>query len=97
MHIGLLRLSLRLPGNDNLKGKRRVVHSVVSRLRTKFNVSVAEVDHMDSWQRITLGVTCVSNDGRHANSMISSVIRFVEKTHGEIEILDYEIEILDGP
>lgn len=97
MHIGLLRLSLRLPGNDNLKGKRRVVHSVVSRLRTKFNVSVAEVDHMDSWQRITLGVTCVSNDGRHVNSMISSVVRFVEKTHGEIEILDYEIEILDGP
>ena len=97
MHIGLLRLSLRLPGNDNLKGKRRVVQSVVSRLRTKFNVSVAEVDHMDSWQRITLGVTRVSNDGRHANSMIYSVIRFVEKTHGEIEILDYEIEILDGP
>ncbi|MEE9284336.1 MAG: DUF503 domain-containing protein [Dehalococcoidia bacterium] len=96
MHIGVCRLSLRIPGNDNLKGKRRAIHSLASRIRSKFNVSIAEIEDLESWQRITLGVTCVSNDGRHANSMISNVVRYVEKIRGEVEILDYEVEILDG-
>ena len=96
MHVGVCKLSLRLPGNDNLKGKRRVIHSLTSRIRSKFNVSVAEIDDQDSWQRMTIGVSCVSNEGRHTNSVLSSVVRYVEKIRGEVEILDYELEILEG-
>ncbi len=96
MHVGVCKLILRLPGNDNLKGKRRAVHSLAARIRAKFNVAIAEVDDLDSWQRITMGVTCVSNDGRHANAMISNVVRFVERAGGEAELVDYEVEIVDG-
>lgn len=96
MHVGVCKLTLRLPENDNLKGKRRAIHSLASRIRSKFNVAVAEVDDQESWRIITLGVTCVSNDGRHANSMISNVVKFVERSSGEIEMLDYEVEIMEG-
>ena len=96
MHVGVCKLTLRLPGNDNLKGKRRVIHSLVSRVTSKFNVAVAEVDDQDSWQRITLGIAVVSNEGPHANSMLSNVVRYVEHIGGEVELLDYEIEILEG-
>ena len=96
MHIGICRLFLRLPGNDNLKGKRRTIHSISSRVCAKFNVSLAEIEDQDSWQRITLGLSCVSNDPRHANSMISNVVRYIERISGEAEVVDYELEIIDG-
>ena len=96
MHIGLLRLSMRLPGNDNLKGKRRVVQSVVSRLRTKFNVAVAEVDHNDLWQRLTIGVCCVSNDTAHVHEMMSKIVSFVEEFSGDLVLLDYQTEVISG-
>ena len=96
MHIGAAKIVLRLPENDNLKGKRRVIQSVTSRLREKFNVAVAEVDSLDAWQTITLGVICVSNDGRHANSMISNAMDYLEKITAGLEVLDVQVEILDG-
>ena len=97
MQIGAAKVILRLPENDNLKGKRRVLHSLTARLREKFNVAVAEVDSQDQWQTITLGITCVSNDGRHANSMISNVVSYLERISEDAELLDYEVEVLDGP
>ena len=97
MHVGAARVILRLPENDNLKGKRRVVRSITSRLREKFNVSVAEIDDLDQWQTLTIGICCVSNDGRHANSSISNVIQYLEKITSGLELLDIEVEILDGP
>ncbi len=96
MHVGVCKLVLSIPGNDNLKGKRRAVQSLLTRIRAKFNVAIAEVDALDSWQRATLGLTCVSNDGRHVNSMISSVVQFIGREGGEIELEDYEMEIIDG-
>ena len=97
MHVGITRVPFRLAENDNLKGKRRVVRSLTTRLRQKFNVSVAEVDDLDQWKTVTLGISCVSNDSRHANSMISNAVEYLEKISGGLELLDYEVEILDGP
>ena len=97
MHIGVSRITLRLPENDNLKGKRRATRSITSRLRQKFNVSVAEVDDLDQWKTVTLGISCVSNDSRHANSMISNAVQYLQGIRGDLELLDYEVEILDGP
>ena len=96
MHIGICTVSLRLHGNDNLKGKRRAIHSIVDRVRSKFNVAIAEVDDHEAWQRITLGLACVSTDKRHANSMLSNVVQYITRVRGEIELLDYEIEIIEG-
>ncbi len=96
MHVGTAKVSLRLPENDNLKGKRRVRSSITTRIRDKFNVAIAEVDTLDQWQMLTLGITCVSNDRSHANSMISNVMSYLERIAGDLELLDYEMEILDG-
>lgn len=96
MHVGTAKVVLRLPENNNLKGKRRVVQSLTTRVRAKFSVAVAEVDTIDQWQIITLGISCVSNDGRHANAQISNVVRFLESAAGEAEIVDQQVEIVDG-
>ena len=94
MNIGMCQIHLRLPENLSLKGKRQVLKSITSRVRSKFNVSVAEVDNHDCWQLATIGICCVSNENRHANEVLSKVVDFVINSRFEIEILDYEIEIL---
>ncbi len=94
MHVGVCRVSLRLPGNLSLKEKRRVLKSITARVENKFNVSVAEVDDQDLWQLAALGISCVSNDKRHANEVLSNVVGFITDSRFEVEILNYEIEIL---
>ncbi len=94
MHVGVCHLRFRLPENLSLKRKRRVLKSITTRVGNKFNVSVAEVDDNDLWQLATLGISCVSNDKRHANEVLSKVVNFITDSRFEVEILDYEIEIL---
>ncbi|MBF0170946.1 MAG: DUF503 domain-containing protein [Nitrospinae bacterium] len=91
MVIGVARLSFHLPGNSSLKGKRKVVKSVIDRVKSRFNVTVAEVDHMDLHQRATIGVAVVSNEAPHADSQIQTVIRFVGES---VELLDVNIELI---
>ena len=94
MNVGVCKINLRLPENSSLKGKRQVLKSITARVRNKFNVSVAEVDTHDRWQLATIGICCVSNDNRYTNEVLSKVVDFVINGHFEVEILDYEIEIL---
>ncbi|HCP60593.1 MAG TPA: DUF503 domain-containing protein [Dehalococcoidia bacterium] len=94
MNIGVCKIRLRLPENLSLKGKRRVLKSITSRISNKFNVSVAEVDDHDLWQLATLGVCCVSNNGRYTNQVLSKVVDFIANGRFEVELLDYEIELL---
>jgi len=94
MNVGVCRIDLRLPENLSLKGKRQVLKSITTRVRNKFNVSVAEVDNHDRWQLATIGICCVSNDNRFTNEVLSKVVDFVIGCRFEVEILDYEIEIL---
>jgi uncharacterized protein YlxP (DUF503 family) len=94
MNVGVCRIKLRLPENMSLKGKRQVLKSITSRVKNKFNVSIAEVDANDLWQLAVLGVSCVSNDGRQTNEVLSKVVDFVTEGRFEVEILDYEVEIL---
>jgi uncharacterized protein YlxP (DUF503 family) len=94
MNVGVCRISLRLPENLSLKGKRGVLKSIITRVRSKFNVSMAEVDDHELWQLATLGICCVSNDGRYTNEVLSKVVDFIVNGRFDVEILDYEIEIL---
>jgi len=94
MNVGVCRVSLRLPENASLKGKRQVIKSITSRVRNKFNVSIAEVDDNDIWQLATIGICYVSNNNRHTNQVLSRVVDFIEKSRFDVEILDYEIEII---
>ena len=94
MNVGICRVGLRLPENSSLKGKRRVLKSIITRVRSKFNVSMAEIDDQDIWQRATLGICCVSNDKRYVNEVLSKVVNLIVDGRFDVEILDYEIEIL---
>ena len=94
MHVGVCKVRLRLPENLSLKGKRRVLKSITSRVRNKFNVSVAEVDDQNLWQLATLGICCVSNNKRYTNEVLSKIVDFIVDGRFDVEILDSEIEIL---
>ena len=94
MNVGVCKITLRLPENLSLKGKRQVVKSITSRVRNQFNVSVAEVDDHELWQLATIGVSCVSNSKRHVNEVLSKVVDFMANSRFEAELLNYEIEIL---
>ncbi len=94
MNVGICKIRLRLPENQSLKGKRRVLKSITARLKNKFNISVAEVDDQDLWQLATLGICCVSNDQRFTNEVLSKVVDFITGSGFDVEILGCEIEIL---
>jgi hypothetical protein len=94
MNVGVCKVNFRLPENLSLKGKRQVLKSITTRVRGRFNVSIAEVDNHDRWQLATIGICCVSEDKRHANETLSKVVDFIVNGRFDIEILDYEIEIL---
>ena len=96
MSIGILKVRLRLPENDSLKGKRRVLNSITTQVRNRFNVSIAEVEDQDLWQLATLGIVCLNTDRRHADQTLSKVAEFISRIRGDAEILDYEVEFLNA-
>ena len=96
MHIGVCRIMLHLPESASLKDKRQVSRSLSARIRNSFNVAVAEVEDHELWQRLTLAVCCVSTDSAHANEMVSKVVEFIEETRRDLELLDYETEIMES-
>src|SRR3954454_4905885 len=90
MVVGILRLSLYIHGAASLKDKRKVVRKVVDRLRSRFNVSVAEVGDNDIWQRAVIGIGAVSND----HSFVNEVLDKCARDAGNIaEIVNREMEI----
>ena len=96
MVVGVLTLELHLPASNSLKAKRSVLNHVKERIRTRFNVSVAEVDHNDSWQLAGVAICCVSNSARHADEMLTKVVKFIAGSRLDAELLDYEMEMLQA-
>ena len=94
MVVGTLRIEFYLQDNRSLKGKRKVVKSMVDRVKHKFNAAVAEVGSNDMWQKIELGVSTVGNDRRHINASLSNILAFVESLY-LAEIVDSETEIFN--
>ena len=93
MVVGICRLALAIPGNDSLKGKRAVVRRIVDRARAKFNVAFAEVGDLDAHRRASLGFAVVSNDARHAQSMVDTIVAFVAGI-SEAMVVDRDSEIV---
>ena len=91
MAVGLVELHL--PDVGSLKGKRHALKGLKERVRARYEVSVAEVDHHDLWQRATLAIACVSHDARHANEVVSKAIDFIEE-HVEGQVIDSFVEIV---
>ena len=92
MLVALERFDLRIPGCGSLKEKRHVVKTLSNGIRSKFNVSVAEVDHLDLWQRTTIAVAAVSGEHHHARRVLHEVEKLVERW-AEVEVIDAELSL----
>jgi len=93
MVVGVAKVVLLIPENSSLKGKRKVIKSVIQRVRNTFNVSIAEIGDQDLWQRAELGLSTTGNDGRLVNSRIDKIINHIESMH-LAQIIDHTIEII---
>ena len=93
MIVGVCQVRLHLPEGHSLKAKRQVLSSLKVRLVQKFNVSVAEVDHQDLWQRTTIGIACVANETRYVNQVFDQVLKVI-RSNPRLELLDSKIELL---
>ena len=93
MVVGVCRVTFSLPGNASLKGKRSIVRRIVDRTRAKFNAAVSEVDALDAHRLAVIGVSVVSNDGRHANSMLDRICSFMSGLT-EAVLLERSLEII---
>ena len=91
--VALGTVELHLPGVDSLKGKRHVLRGLKEKVRARFEVAVAEVDHQDIWQRATLAVAYVSHDSRHANEVVSKAMDFIE-ANVDGDVIGMSVEIL---
>lgn len=93
MVIGACKVVLRIDGAFPLKDKRRTLKSLLERIKSRFNVSAAEIDNNDIWNSAVIGIACVSNDAGYADGLIQSIINFLE-SDPRIEMLDCTTETI---
>lgn len=93
MIVGLCTVELFIPGSQSLKDKRQVLLSLKDRLREQFNLSVAEVDGHDLWQKTVLGLACVANEGRYANQVCDQALNLIRNIPA-VEIIQSRVELL---
>jgi uncharacterized protein len=94
--IAQLTIELRIEAAHSLKDKRQVTRSLKDRLRTNFNVSVAELDHSDLWQRATIGVVSISDSKDYLDGLMQNVERAATKiaNNNGAEVVDTFIDFL---
>jgi uncharacterized protein YlxP (DUF503 family) len=93
MLVALERFDLRIPACRSLKEKRHVVKTLTAAVRQRFPVSVAEVDHLDLWQRTTIAVAAVGAEQHHLRRVMHEVEKLVERW-AEVEVIDAELQLL---
>lgn len=93
MIVGLCTIELYIPDGHSLKAKRQILLSLKDRLRNKFNLSVAEVDEQELWQKAVLGIACVANEGAYVNKVLDQAINLIRSVP-TIELVRSKIELL---
>src|SRR3954470_23685166 len=93
MFVAVARVTLEIPQAGSLKAKRQVLRRVSDRVKARFNVSVAEVDDQDLWQRATLAIAVVGDDQRHVNEMMDKILQYVEDMY-VAPVSDRQMEII---
>lgn len=93
MLIGAAQFELLIPGAASLKEKRFVIKSIKTKIQNRFNVSIAEVDHLDKWQRACLGIAFVSNERRFLDEVMSKITNTMMDDH-RFEVIDHCVEVL---
>jgi len=92
MIIAAVRLTLMIPENDSLKGKRKVVKSLIEKVRHRFDAAVAEVGDNDLWQKAKIGIALVGNDSQLLQSRLQQIMKFIENQY-LAEIIDSQVEL----
>ncbi len=92
MFVACGQIELFIPESDSLKAKRFVLRSIKAKIRNKFNVSVAEVDYLDKWQRSIFGIAVVANDKKIAEAIIQKAIELIESDY-RVEVTNFAIDI----
>ena len=92
MIVAAARLTLIIPENDSLKGKRKVVKSLIEKARHKFDAAMAEVGDNDLWQKAQIGLALVGNDPQNLSSRLDQIMKFMENQH-LAEIIDSQVEL----
>lgn len=90
--VGVCSITLIMHEPNSLKEKRHILKSIIERIKSKFNVSVAETGLNDKWQSAQIGVAFVSNDRVHIDKTLNNVINFIENDY-RVEVVDYIIDI----
>jgi uncharacterized protein len=93
MVVGISTIELTIPESNSLKDKRQVLRSMLDGIRRRFNVSAAEVEHMDLWRRATVGISAVSNEQKHVDQILDSVTRWIEQ-NPRVNVVDVQVEFL---
>ncbi len=93
MAIGSALVELEIPASHSLKDKRRVVKSVIARLRNRYNLAVAEVDTLDEWHRATIMLVTVANSSRYAHGLLEKAVDDLASWRLDCVIAAYEIDI----
>jgi hypothetical protein len=92
MLVALERFDLRIPGCGSLKEKRHVVKTLTNAIRSTFNVSVAEVDHQELWQRTALAVAVAAGESYHAKRVLHEVEKLIDRW-AEVDLIDSELTL----
>ncbi len=95
MFVGTLRIELHFPQTHSLKGKRQIMKSMVERTRARYNVSAAEIDHQELWQRGCIGIAAVGLSESGLRDLLGRIAGGIRQSH-EAEVLDARIEIMCG-
>jgi uncharacterized protein YlxP (DUF503 family) len=94
VHAAAVRFELFVPESHSLKAKRAALRPIVDGLRHRFRVSVAEVDHQDTWQRAAIAVAVVAESDGHLREILTNIERHVANAP-DVELLDVETAWLD--
>jgi uncharacterized protein YlxP (DUF503 family) len=93
MFVGICSLDFFLPTCHSLKDKRRVLAKTINFFKSKYNISISEVENMDLWQRTILGIALVSNNGGLVRKILEEIIDYASELE-ETVLLDYEIRLI---
>ena len=94
MNVGVLILTLQIPGCGSLKEKRGRLRPLLAKLHKEFKLSAAEVDDLDIWGSAVVACALVSNDPTHTRKVLQKTARWVENTWRDLDLIDFQIEML---
>ncbi|MGC8976146.1 MAG: DUF503 domain-containing protein [Candidatus Ratteibacteria bacterium] len=93
MFIGTLKIEIIIPGSNSLKDKRKIISSLQGKIKSKFNVSIAEIDYQDKWQRAVIGLCCVNSEKNEVEEILQK-IRNIFFENGDVLVLNETNEVI---